>query len=836
LPHALTGITGENGVRFATYRYDALARAIGSEHAGGANRVTLLYNLDGSTAATDALGTARTYGFQTILGVTKNTPVSKPCASCGGATALMTYDANGNVRSRTDFNGNLTCYAYDPARNLETVRVEGFAPGSSCPANLAGYTPAANSAQRKISTEWHPTWRVVKRRAEPKRITTFVWGNSAAQCGAAGSVCQKTVQATTDANGGQGFAATPSGAPRAWAYTYNGRGQILTANGPRTDANDDTAYTYYADDHAVVNNRKQLRTVTDALNHATVYSNYDAHGRARRSTDANGVVTDLVYDTRGRLTSIAVAGRPTTVQYNSAGLLWKVTPPDQGAIVYGYDAAHRLRNITNGAGERIVYSLDGLGNRTKEQRFAAGAAVASTTINRQFDALGRLWKRLNAANEETEVLTYDAQGNLDTRIGKPDDDAAHDQLTDYTLYDALNRLRTVTDALGGVTRFAYDGGDRLIQVKDPRLNATTYSISGLDNQSQEISPDRGTLKNTLFDTAGNVKTALDARNNGTQYTYDALNRLLSETFADGTSVDYEYDIGTGAVGRIDRIDDSTGHTDYRYDSEGRLSRKEQTTGTLLRAIDYGYDPATGRLERMTYPSGASVRYGYDSAGRIQSLTLTTETLPATAIVANVIYQPLGPIKSYQLPAVSGAPIIARGYDSNGRVASYTLVETIGGVPTLVAKTLRYDRLGNLTVLGDPGTTTNDRTYGYDKLNRLTDLGAPGLAHRYVYDAAGNRTLRSINGVTTGYTPELASNRLAAVGGVNYVHDASGNITDNGPTTFHYDAKGRLHSATTAANVVYTYGINGLGQRVTKTSTALSTGGRVYVYDEAGHLA
>ncbi len=238
MPHALTGITGENGVRFATYRYDALARAIGSEHAGGANRVTLLYNLDGSTAATDALGTARTYGFQTILGVTKNTPVSKPCASCGGATALMTYDANGNVRSRTDFNGNLTCYACDPARNLETVRVEGFAPGSSCPANLAGYTPAANSAQRKISTEWHPTWRVVKRRAEPKRITTFVWGNSAAQCGAAGSVCQKTVQATTDANGGQGLAATLSGVPRAWDYTYNGRGQILTANGPRTDVND----------------------------------------------------------------------------------------------------------------------------------------------------------------------------------------------------------------------------------------------------------------------------------------------------------------------------------------------------------------------------------------------------------------------------------------------------------------------------------------------------------------------------------------------------------------------------------------------------------------------
>ncbi|MCP5251367.1 MAG: RHS repeat protein, partial [Burkholderiales bacterium] len=36
LPHALTGITDENGVRYATYTYDAQGRAIVTEHAGGA--------------------------------------------------------------------------------------------------------------------------------------------------------------------------------------------------------------------------------------------------------------------------------------------------------------------------------------------------------------------------------------------------------------------------------------------------------------------------------------------------------------------------------------------------------------------------------------------------------------------------------------------------------------------------------------------------------------------------------------------------------------------------------------------------------------------------------
>ena len=36
----------------------------------------------------------------------------------------MTYDANGNIASKTDFNGNRTTYSYDLTRNLETSRTE----------------------------------------------------------------------------------------------------------------------------------------------------------------------------------------------------------------------------------------------------------------------------------------------------------------------------------------------------------------------------------------------------------------------------------------------------------------------------------------------------------------------------------------------------------------------------------------------------------------------------------------------------------------------------------------------------------------------------------------
>lgn len=119
LPHALTGIIDENGVRYATYRYDSTGRAYDEDHGGSVDHYNLAYSTDTSgnpvsTVVTDPLGTARTYNFTTVLGVVKSTGTNQPGGSgCGAASSGVTYDANGNVASRTDFNGNVTTYAYD---------------------------------------------------------------------------------------------------------------------------------------------------------------------------------------------------------------------------------------------------------------------------------------------------------------------------------------------------------------------------------------------------------------------------------------------------------------------------------------------------------------------------------------------------------------------------------------------------------------------------------------------------------------------------------------------------------------------------------------------------
>jgi YD repeat-containing protein len=120
-PNTLTGIIDENGQRFATWAYDTQGRAVSSQHAGGADLTTLTYNIDGSTSVTDANGNMHSYSFTTQFGLVKPVTVTgAPVQTAGGQA--FTYDSNGVLASRTDWDGNFTTYTHDASGN-ETSRV-----------------------------------------------------------------------------------------------------------------------------------------------------------------------------------------------------------------------------------------------------------------------------------------------------------------------------------------------------------------------------------------------------------------------------------------------------------------------------------------------------------------------------------------------------------------------------------------------------------------------------------------------------------------------------------------------------------------------------------------
>lgn len=75
---------------------------------------------------------------------------------------------------------------------------------------------------------------------------------------------------------------------------------MLTAQGPRTDVNSTTTYTYYTCTTGA--QCGQLETVTDPVGNVTTYNTYNAHGQPLTITDPNGVVTTLTCDNRLRLT------------------------------------------------------------------------------------------------------------------------------------------------------------------------------------------------------------------------------------------------------------------------------------------------------------------------------------------------------------------------------------------------------------------------------------------------------------------------------------------------------------------------------------------------------
>jgi RHS repeat-associated protein len=808
-PNHITGIL-ENGTRYSTIDYDVDGRAIGSFLGAGADPVTVAYTISNwyvtAAAITDGLGTTRTRNFVHSVRVARPSSITQPAPGGGTNSSTWTYNTNGHVTRQVDLNGNSTCYSYDTARNLETVRVEGFAPTvGSCPANLSSYTPASGTRQRKVTTTWHSTFRRPTSIAEANRTTTFTYD-------ANGNVLTRTLTDTT---------VTPN-VSRTWTYTYNSFGQVLTENGPRTDMSDVTTYTYYS--CATGYQCGQLQTVTNALGHTTTYNSYNAHGQPTQITDANALVTGLAYDLRQRLTDRCVGstlpgcsgGELTHLDYWPTGLLKKVTNPDGSYIEYTYDAAHRLTQINDGALNKVVYTLDNMGNRTAENTYDPSNALRRTH-SRVFNNLNQLWKDVNAAGTAavTTTFTYDSNGNQ-TGVAAPL------SRNSSNLYDELNRLKQITDPASGVTLFGYDANDNLATVTDPRSLVTSYTYSGFGDLKTQTSPDTGVTTNT-YDSGGNLDTSTDSRGAVTDYDYDAANRVTSAAFTLGGVTDqtiaYTYDTDTNQNGRLTGASDVDHSLTWSYDTHGRVTGKSQTVGGVTLALGYGYN-AAGQYSQTVLPSGATISYGYDSNNRVTSVTLNG----ATTILSGVTYDPFGPITGWSW---GNGTTVSRDFDTDGKVSQ---VDNANGASL---KNYAYDNAFRITGITDAADSTLSWTYGYDSLDRLNSASKTSLSQGWTYDANGNRLTQTGTTPST-YTNSGGNNRVSSISGSlarSYSYDNAGNTLSYAGATFTYNNRGRMKTASNSGTTA-TYTYNALGQRVRRVTSSITT---LYAYDEAGHL-
>lgn len=762
----LTGITDERGQRVASWTYDGDGRAISSEGANGLNHFTVAYNntTNNETATVkNPAGKESTYTFyrSSVYSSTvrlQNITHAQTATSSASNSAIQ-YDARGFVSQQADEAGNVTRYVYNDRGLLETL-TEG----------------AGTALERTTTTTWHPTFRLPTRIVEPGKETTNAYT-------AAGLLSSKTVKDTA------------TNTIRTTNYTYTVNGQLKTVDGPRTDVSDVTTYAY--------DNHGNLNKITNALGQATDITVHDGAGRPLTLVDANGVITQLQYDARGRLTSTTTDGKQTRLTYDAAGNLQRITTPIGSFLDYGYDAASRLNSIRDALDNTLEYTLDAKGNHT-ETRIKDAAGVLRNTQRVVYDDLDRVLQAIGSQTSQVTRFAHDSLGNIHTQT-----DALGNTTTSN--YDALNRLTQVEDALHGITRYAYDSADNLTAVTDPRGSTTRYTYNAFGEQTQEISPDRGTLT-YAYDAAGNRTSKTDARGIMTRYTYDALNRLTAVNYPTASlNVSFTYDQGQYGKGRLTRMQDNTGTTDYAYDAQGNLTRETLTASGRTWVTSYFHDTAN-QLTGVTYPSGRIINYIRNQVGQIAQVTQTYQGKTETLTDA-IAYLPFGPEISRRL---GNGLVTTQTYDQDYQLEQLS-------TPAVLSLTYNYDLTGNILGIADNLASSKSQSFAYDKLSRLTQASGAYGNLGYSYDAVGNRLQKTADGKTETYTYAASSNRLLSRdGGLGEPTKAVVSV---------YDDQNRLSKVTVAGQVT-TYQYNGKGERVSKTRNGVTTR---YHYDQEGHL-
>lgn len=789
-PSGISSAVDENGQTEFSLSYDSQGRVVSSTLGGVSSSMSFAYNSDGTSTETDPLGAVRTFTFQQVGDHELSSAVTgAPCFTCG-YVAATTYDAAGFPAATTDFNGNLTRVTYDDSRGLE----------------ISGTQGSGTAVARTISTQWSATYRLPtlisvysgeNASGTPLRTTAFTYDGS-------GNLLTKTI--TDPATMGS----------RSWTFTYDGYGRVLTA----TDSGGHTStYTYYTCTSG--SQCGELATATDALGHVTTYNSYDADGRALTITDPNGTVTTLTYDARGHLSSRTVAGETTSFSYYPTGLLRQVTLPDASSVSYAYDAAHRLTEVGDGLGNKIVYTLDAMGNRTAESSYDPSGTL-HRAHTRVINTLNQVYQEINAAGTAAVATTfgYDNDGNR-TSIQAP---LARNSTESY---DALNRVASITDPASGATSFGYDAEDELTSVSDPRGLATSYGYDGFGDLVSQTSPDTGST-NSTYDAAGNLATSTDARGAVATYGYDALNRVISIAYSlKGTTdqtLSLTYDQGTDGIGHLTGASDANHSMSWHYDTLGELTGMTQTVRGLTRQVAYGY--TNGELTSITTPSGQAITYGYNANHEVTSIAVNGKPL-----LSNVTYEPFGPVDGWTW---GNGSTLTRVYDGDGNV---TDISGAGG-----EEVLGYDDASRVS--GITNTTVNSRrsvdwTYGYDDLDRLTSAASGTLTEGWTYDADGNRLSQTGASLLT-YSISPSSNEVtaltAAAAGpgshtLAYRYDAAGNTLQGERYTAGYDDAGRLTTLTEGfERTRFTY--NALGQMIEARGTLSDI---IYAYDQVGHL-
>lgn len=515
-------------------------------------------------SATDATGQTRNInrapGTNFIISMTG----AGTCPVCGDpriGDVSFTYDANGNMLTRTDALGHTTSFAWEPTFS-----------------RLTSVTDALGNQYKLI---YDGSGNLTKF-TDPR-------GNS--------------VSLSRDGNGL--ITAIKDAVGNVTNLTYDTLvGDLSAATNPLSQT---TLFNHDAASRLSALQDPLSQTSTGVLNAGDEEANV---------TEGNGRNTQFGYDTAGFLTSYTDPnGNQTRLTYDTAGRLSSIKDPLNRSSTYQYDVSNNVVNFTNRRGQTATYTYDSL-NRLLSETYvdatvhrsydAAGHLIQvvdsqAGTFSLAYDAVGRLSKM--AGPNGTISYTRDVVGRVTTRQvqGQPAVNYTYDANGNLTIasmnsasvtrtYDPRDLLTSTTRSNGVIGSYGYDSMGRLVTMSEQANGSTIFSRGFTYGAASDLtgsSLDQG----KPLATPGATGT-FDAANQlmlfgGTTFTNDSDGHRLSETSSAGTT-SYTWD----ARGRLQRIVAPGGvTTTFLYDWAGNMIEKQVASGGQNSKQDYVLDDA-----------------------------------------------------------------------------------------------------------------------------------------------------------------------------------------------------------------------------------------------------
>lgn len=586
------------------------------------------------------------------------------------------------------------------------------------------------------------------------------------------------------------------------------------------------------------------------------------YGEAAAGADPFNTST-TVYDERGHIfreSRGAGSEVMSTVQhdYDANG--------NEIAMIEGLEGAVQATTHTFDCANRMIATVDPMGNRTELDYDPAGNVIESrlygelvdvpgdaqnTLLEREtvvYDAMNRATATARAHfnpvtrapigdGESTTVVAYDGESRVIREVDGNGNEIAHE-------FDAAGRRRKTVDANGNITEQVFDAtGNVIAQIQtdvasdggESQVRAWTHTYNAHNDRVTSTDP-LGNESLTCYDSLGQVGAEIDARGNRTTHIYDEAGRLLEthHWLTDNGSGDGMV-LGAAVVRQVwdgsDRLiarEDPNGNvTRYEYDSLNRVVAEIFADGT---AVWSSYDVHDNLAARRD-PNGTTLTHSYDGLNRLIEVAVA----PGPGVDDGTTFERYAyDGRSLLVSASDDDSVVLRAYDSLAGLISETQTLVLEKQAP-VSRTVAYvrDGLGNPTLTIYPSGLEIGRSF--DGARRTTLLREDGQALVRVEYLGADRIRKHVLplGLQSEYTFDadrrMVSSRHSIAGELvdarEYEYDAAGNKrldrdrSPNGVSGVHqvaHDSLGRsTHSEVTgsvAADRSVAYGFDGAGNR------------------------